>query len=162
MLGVLAAEAQLTDWKRVPVESRMGEAPMIAFYAQASERFVDGARKGKPMLMIGCGPNRARFAIMAEVQIQPETGGAYGQRSARIRLDDGKPIRIVGQESNAGSDIYVPDGAAWIKRLASAKIAMVEVTPFRHGPTAIPFAVAGLDVHAKEIEQYCGVKLKAK
>lgn len=154
-----AAGAQLTDWKRYEPDDRMGDGRNIAFYAESSEKFPGTMSTSRPTLLIGCSKKKAKFVIMAEVQIQPDSNLEYGQRAARIKLDEAKPIRIVGSEANSGDAIYVGDAPGWIRRLAKAKFSLVEVTPFRHGPSTVKIAVAGLSAHAKEIAEHCGIQL---
>lgn len=154
-----SASAQLSDWRVQRTEDRMGDGVSIGIYATASEWFTSDRRADKPSLLIACTKKRARLGIMAEVQLQPDQSAGYGRVPARIKLDDSPAVRVVGEEVNSGDAIIVPDGANWIRKLAKAKRVMVEVTPFRGAPTAIPILVSGLDVHAKEIAEYCGVKI---
>lgn len=155
----VTAGAQLTDWQRVELRDPMGDGKAIAFTASSSERYPGAIRKDAPSLVIGCSKKRPKFIIVAEVQLQPDHSLEYGQRGARIKLDDAKPIRTTGRETTSGDAIHLGDPASWIKRMAGAKRALVEVTPYRHGPSVVTFMVSGLNVHAKEIAEHCGIQL---
>lgn len=111
-----------------------------------------------PSLAFQCTSKKVQFIIDTEVQLQP-TGGSYGSRKARVKLDDEKPETIVGTESTSGDAIFVGNASAWLKRLAAAKVAKVEVTPFRHAPAVADFAVFGLPWFANVIDRHCGIRL---
>ena len=148
--------AQLTDWKRMVIEDRMGGPPTIAFYADSSERFPGATEKAA--LVIGCEKKRPKLVISAGVQLQPEYGGGT---TARIKLDEGAAVTVSGSESTSGDGMFINGPAEWIRRIAGAKRVMLEVTPFRRGKGVVSVMVAGLAVHATEIEKHCGIRLAA-
>lgn len=156
----VSAPAGASDWSRHEMSSRMGDPATLTFYAESRERFSGGEPGNAPMLVIACERGRARFAIGAAVQLQPES--TYKVRHVRIRLDDGKPISIAGEENTGGDAVHIGDAAAWIRRLAGAKVALVEVTPYRKGASTVAFPVSGLGEHADELAARCGVKLPPK
>lgn len=146
--------AQLTDWKRFELKDRMGDSPTIAFYAESSERFTGASDKAG--ILIGCKGKKPTLVVNANVQLQPELGG---RTSARIRLDDGAAVAVSGNESTSGDAVQIESPAQWVRNLAKAKRALVEVEPYRRGKSVAAFSVAGLAVHAAEIEKHCGIRL---
>ena len=156
--GILSTTAR-SSWTRIDLENRMGDPPQIGLHSDAKENYAKRGGRDKPSLIIACTKSRPTLGLAAGVQIQPESRWGYGRRSIRIRLDDGKAERAIGSEISSGDGILLDDAKGWILKIAKARVAMIEITPFRSPPTAIPFTVEGLAAHAGTLEAYCGIKL---
>ena len=84
-----------------------------------------------------------------DVILQNEKGQilchSYGDCSVGIRFDDGKVIRVNGNEpaDNSSESVFIPAFSTFMKKLPSAKSVMVEVQIYQGGSQIFEFDVSG-------------------
>jgi len=129
----------------------------ISFELAAAHDVSVWMSRARPVLVTRC------LSRMTEVFIILGTSSAIEQdsfkRTVRVQWDDGPEVVQQWQASESAQELFAPDGAAFLGRLAHASRLRVGFTPFNAQPVTVEFVVQGFDQLAGLVAGTCGWKL---
>lgn len=143
-------------WIAKVEENKMDRRSKLTLRLDGTEPLPNRVQRRYPALIIRCEAGNAEVYLAAGTQVHDPNGDLYGIRF-RARFDDGEPDVLRGEKSTSYDSIFFPDPHAYVKKLRSAKVLMLEVTPFGFNSSTTTFRVEGLDQHRAAVLKHCEV-----
>jgi hypothetical protein len=113
---------------------------------------VTASSRTRPQLVTRC-LTRATdvYVVTGPLSFEPQTGS----HTVRIRVDDDPEQSQQWVDSDGSREVFAPDGAALVTRLARAHRLRVGFTPFNAKPVTAEFIVEGFDELAPLLTHTC-------
>lgn len=157
VLAPASSAAGAYNWDLQRRVDRMDGIEHVYISVTADEFYPNDIRPQLASLRIQCTKGRAELVVHTETILQNNTGD-IGRHRMRVRLDDGKPETVTASEATDHTSLFIPNPKPLLRRLLHAKVAYMEVVPYRHGPATVAFRVDGLDRFSTTLATDCGVK----
>jgi hypothetical protein len=130
----------------------------ITFELAATHDVPVWMSRARPVLVARCLSRRTEVFVFLGTAAKYEEDSF--KRTVRLQWDDGPESVHQWQTSDSAQELFAPDGAALIGRLAHANRLRFGFTPFNAQPVTADFVVQGFDQLAGLVAGTCGWKLK--
>lgn len=115
----------------------------VAVDVEADNTIGVWTRTVRPSLVVRCAGGNAEVFVFTEsaAKIEPQTD----DHTVTFSFDDGDEMTERWPDSTDHDALFAPDGAAFARRLAGARVLRFTFTPHNAPPARVTFQVAGLD-----------------
>ena len=130
------------------------ERNSAAFELQAENTVPIWMRNVRPMLVVRCvsGSMEAFVFTASAAKIEPQTN----DHTVRFSFDGSEDVTEPWADSEEHDALFAPDGAAFARRVAGARVLRFGFTPHNAAPVTAEFQVAGLAELIATSARECG------
>jgi type VI secretion system protein VasI len=159
LAGIVASHRALADsWQSQREVSAMDDSPTVALWTSSTNAVANGLglETVSPDLVIVCKENKTSLYVDWKMYIT--TGGLDNDQPVRYRVDeDTAKTESWDMSTNFEATGLWSGGRSipLIKRLVTAKLMIVETTPYGRNTERVSFDVEGLADHIDEIKKAC-------
>lgn len=129
----------------------------ISFELQASNDVPVWMTRARPVLVVRClfRSTDVFIATGTAASIEPQAGS----HTVRLQIDHDQELVQQWSDSESSQELFAPDGAALVRRLAQAQYVRFGFTPYNTKPVTVEFIVQGFDKLAGLVASTCGWRL---